>query len=332
VKLLPGCKYSVDFALSIVAGKFLNHLPCDRQRKELRRLGLKIPTMTLTRLCEMVAIHMEKTVEKIRDDIFNAKIACHLDETRWPILDKNADNGQTWILANQAGSYYRFEPTRSGKIANELLCDYEGAILTDKFSGYLQFRGDKNINWGLCWAHARREFFNLKDVYPDVVIPIVEARDELFAIEREAKTWVQLKILRESKSKKKTEEIYELLQKVRAEFFNRDDLCKAAHYVLSGWTEFTAFLEDNRLPLCNNAAERALRHAVLGRKNFNGSKTINGADTAATLYSVIESCKRAQLDPVDYMKYVITENHHGREALTPLKRALELRGVPPDGK
>jgi len=332
VKLLPGCKYSVDFALSIVAGKFLNHLPCDRQRKELRRLGLRVPTMTLTRLCEMVAIHMEKTVDKIREDIFNANLSCHLDETRWPILNKHQDNGQMWILANQAGSFYKFEPTRSGAIADELLDGYKGPVLTDKFSGYLHLRKAKHIKWGLCWAHARREFFDLVEVYPDAVKPIIEAMDDLFDYEREAKTWDELRRIREVKSKPKTAEIFALLQKVQVEFFNRDELCKAAHYVLSGWTEFTAFLEDIKMPLSNNAAERALRHAVLGRKNFNGSKTINGADTAATLYSVIESCKRALLDPVDYMKYVITENHHGREALTPLKRALELRGVPTNGK
>ena len=330
VKLLPGCRYSVDFALSIVAGKFLNHLPYDRQRKDLKRLGLRIPVMTMSRLCEMVSLHMEKTVEKIRDDIFNAKIACHLDETRWPILNKNADNGQMWILANQAGSYYKFEPTRSGKIADELLDGFEGAVLTDKFGGYLHFRKDKKINWGLCWAHARREFFDLKEAYPDAALPIVEAIDDLFEIERKAKTWAELKRLRETESETKTLEIYKLLQAVRAEFFDRDDLCKAAQYVLGGWAEFTAFLKDSRLPLSNNAAERALRHAVLGRKNFNGSKTINGADVAATLYSVIESCKRVELDPVDYMKYVIAENHNDREPLTPLKRARLLRGISSD--
>ena len=331
VKLLPGCKYSVDFALSIVAGKFLNHLPYDRKRKELKRLKLRIPIMTMSRLCEMVALHMEKTVDKIRDDILNANLACHLDETRWPILDKDADDGQMWILANQAGSYYKFEPTRSGEIADELLGGYSGPVLTDKYSGYLQFRKSRTIKWALCWAHARREFFDLIEVYPETVIPIVKAMDDLFDIERKAKSWDELKELRKTESEKKTEEINALLNAVRAEFFDRDDLCKAAHYVLSGWTEFTAFLTDVRLPLSNNAAERALRHAVLGRKNFNGSKTINGADVAATLYSVIESCKRVELDPVDYMKYVITQNHHDREPLTPLARARLLRGVDSDG-
>ena len=77
----------------------------------------------------------------------------------------------------------------------------------------------------------------------------------------------------------------------------------------------------------NGGRSRALRHAVLGRKNFNGSKTINGADVAATLYSVIESCKKVQLDPVDYMKYVICENDSGRDPLTPMNRARQLRGI-----
>lgn len=161
---------------------------------------------------------------------------------------------------------------------------------------------------------------------------IVEAIDDLFDIERKARTWSELQSLRESESKPKLAEIKTLLEDARAEFFDQDDFCKAANYVLSAWTEFTAFADDVRLPLSNNEAERALRHAVLGRKNFNGSKTINGADAAATLYSVIESCKKVQLDPIDYMKYVICENASDRDPLTPLSRARQIRGVIDDGK
>jgi len=259
-------------------------------------------------------------------------VACHLDETRWPILKKTESDGQMWVLSNQAGSYYRFEPARSGAVADELLKNYEGAVLTDKFSGYLHFRNQKSLVWGLCWAHARRELFDLRSVYVLEVTKIVESIDDLFDIERKARTWSELKVLRESESKPKLEEIKCLLEEARADFFDRDDFCKAANYVLSAWAEFTAFASDVRLPLSNNDAERALRHAVLGRKNFNGSKSINGADAAATLYSVIESCKKVQLDPIDYMKYVIYENASDREPLTPLERAKKLRGITDDGK
>ena len=106
--------------------------------------------------------------------------------------------------------------------------------------------------------------------------------DQLFEIERRARTWEELKILRARESTKKLEEIKYLLEDYRTQFFSEDDFCKAIHYVLSAWAEFTAFTKDIQLPLSNNDAERALRHAVPCRENFYGSKTINGADTAAT--------------------------------------------------
>lgn len=328
LKLLPGCRYSVDFALDVVAKKFLNHLPYERQGKDMKREGLRVPVMTMFRLSEQVAVHMDHVAERIRSDILEAagKIAVHLDETRWPILSNHDDDGQMWILSNQAGSYYRFEPTRSGLIADELLRGFSGSVLTDKYSGYLHFRKDPEINWGLCWSHGRREFMDLKGPYEEMVTKIVGLIDELFDIERKAYTWEDLAILRKTESAQKLTEIKAALEQARAEFFDQDDLCKAAHYVLGAWKEFTAFVDDVRLPLSNNSAERALRHAVLGRKNFNGSKTINGADVAATLYTVIESVKKVELDPTDYMRYVITENNSGREPMTPLNYAKSIRG------
>ena len=137
LKLLPGCKYGVDLALAVVKDKFLNHMPYDRQLRDMTRAGLDITVMTMFRLSEQVALHMEGICEKIRADIFGAGLSCHLDETTWPILSKHADDGQMWVLSNQAGSYYRFEPTRSGAVADELLKGYEGPVLTDKYAGYL---------------------------------------------------------------------------------------------------------------------------------------------------------------------------------------------------
>lgn len=327
VKLVAGSRYSVDFALAVVGGKFLNHLPYERQMKDMQRLGINVPVMTMFRLSEQVALHMGGVAEDIRRDIFESNLACHLDETGWPILNKKDNDGQMWVLSNQAGSYYLFDPTRSAAVADELLKGFSGCVLTDKYGGYKHFRTLKNITWGLCWAHARREFLDLHEAYPDVVENIILKIDKLCEYEREAKTWADLKVIREKKSKLMLVEIKEDLEVIQRDFFDQSELCKAANYILTGWPEFTAFTENMALPLTNNDAERALRHAVLGRKNFNGSKTINGADVAATLYSVIESCKKVELDPIDYMKYVITENQKDRKALTPLKYAKSIRGA-----
>jgi len=325
VKLMPGCRYSVDFALEVVLSKFMNHMPYERIRRDMKRQSLKVPVMTMFRLSEFVALHMEGVAHDTRADIFNAKRGVHLDETPWPILSDHDDDGQMWILSNQGGSYYRFEPTRSGSIADELLEGYRGPVITDKYSGYLHFRKIGHLVWGLCWSHGRREFLDLAEDYPEEVEKIVTAIDDLFAIERKASTWEELARLRKTDSVKKLAEIKALLHQVQADFFDKDELCKAANYILSAWTEFTAFVDNVEIPLSNNSAERALRHAVLGRKNYNGSKTINGADVAATLFTVIESCKKVELDPIHYMKYVITENHHDRKPLTPLNYAKQIR-------
>ncbi len=94
---------------------------------------------------------------------------------------------------------------------------------------------------------------------------------------------------------------------------------KAVNYTLNHWRELTLFLQDLSLPLDNNQAERALRHAVMGRKNFGGSKTIDGADVAAALYTVIETAKKNGINPKEYLRHVVTERWYGREPLSPLE-------------
>ena len=100
--------------------------------------------------------------------------------------------------------------------------------------------------------------------------------------------------------------------------FAEDEMRRSIHYLLDHWKEFTVFLEDIRVPLSNNHAERALRHTVMGRNNFYGSKTINGADVAADHYTIIETCKLVDLDPAAYYRYLVKTNNAGGEVLSPL--------------
>ena len=326
-KLYPKCQFSIDFAAHVVTQKFMNALPYERQRRDIRRAGLSVPVITLCRLETGVTAHLEDIALKIRDDVLNTShLAVGLDETKWPILNKKDSNGYFWILCNQAGSYYRFEPSRSGEIAMELLKGFSGSVVSDKFSGYLQFLKNGQINWGLCLAHGRREFISLQAAYPNECGSVIELMDKVFEIEHTAKSWDELGTLREKKSTPPMASLKVALENVKANFFPRDEMSLAADYMLSNWNQFTAFLTDVKLPLSNNESERALRQAVLGRKNYRGSKTIDAADRAAVLFTIIESCKKAELDHEDYIKYVIKQNHEGAEALTPLKLALEMRG------
>lgn len=325
-KLLPGCCYSIDFALSVVRDKYEYHLPLERQTRQMESLGLKgVGTKTLYNLCEAVSVHLEPVAAAIRQDILSSNLCVHLDETPWPVQDD--DDGYLWTLSNQAGRLYRFEPTRSGKVANEMLEGYQGPMLSDAYGGYDRFKKKAGITLAHCWAHGRRKFFEIRELYPESE-EILDLMEALFAIEREAKSYEELGVLRREKSAPVTKQIYAWLIERKSRHLPEGAFTKAIDYLLKRWQEFTAFLADVRIPLSNNEAERSIRHAVMGRKNFYGSKTINGADTAAILYSVIESCKKVEIDPTTFIKQSILKNNRKEPQVSPLQFARELRKSP----
>ena len=325
VKLRAYSRYSLDFALSVVSDKYEYHLPLERQRRRMEAAGLDVDVKTLYGLCEAVAEHCDGIRERIRQDIQKDFCATHIDETTWPVQG-NESQSYMWAISNRIGSYYQFEPSRSGKIAEEMLKDYEGSILTDGFSGYNRVKRNSKIRVGHCWAHARREFYERLDDFPTEATAAVTLIDTIFAIEAKAKTIEELARLRKSESKDVIQEFYQWMLKTRGKFLESQGITAAINYCLKFWKELTLFVEDASVPLSNNDAERALRHVVMGRKNFNGSKTINGADTAASLYTVIESCKKVGLQPSQYLKYLIEHRWRGLPVKTPFERSMEILG------
>jgi transposase len=271
-----------------------------------------------------VAEHLEEVKKRIRMDIMKDFCAVHIDESPWLILGEEK-KGQMWAMSNRIGSYYQFEPSRAGEVAEEMLKGYNGAILTDALAAYNRLKDVPGIRKGLCWAHVRREFYERMDDFPDAE-DMVRMIDELFDIEAKPKTFDELRHLRRTESKEVIGRIQSWLLAQVPKYMPGDGIMKAINYTAGHWPDLTTFLTDLSLPLSNNDAERALRHVVLGRKNFAGSKTINGADVAATLYTVIESAKKTGHKPKDYMKYVITERWNGRMPKTPEELAHEKFG------
>ena len=323
-KVKKGSQYSLDFALSVVSDKYEYHIPLERQRRKMRASGLNVTVKSLYGLCEGLADHCNQVLDGIRQDILNDFVATHVDETTWP-LQGNKKKSYMWAISNRSGTYYQFEPTRSGEIAEEMLQGLRGSLMSDGFTGYNRFKSNPNITLGNCWSHARREFYELYGSYPKEIEEILYLIDGLFDLEHKAKTWDELKGIRQEKSREQTAKIYEWLIETKKKYLRSTGLSKAIDYSLNRWKELTAFLDTASMPLTNNDAERALRHVVMGRKNFNGSKTINGADTAAAIYTVIESCKKVGLTPNKYLKYLVQTNHMNQDQpLTPLGVAKEM--------
>lgn len=323
-KVRPGSRYSIDFAVSVVTDKYEYHIPLERQRRKMQAQGLEVDVKTLYGLCEAVAEHCNSVREPIRKNILSDFCAAHLDESTWPIIGSDSKS-YMWVLSNRIGSYYQFEPTRSGKIADELLKNYQGAVLTDGYGGYNRVRKQNGLRLGRCWAHARREFYERIKDFP-AAADAVKIIDELFNIEAQAKNFEELRDLRKTKSRELIKNLQSWMIETVPKYLPGDGIREAISYCNKYWAELTLFLEDLSLPLSNNDAERAMRHVVMGRKNFAGSKTINGADTAASIYTVIESCKKVGLQPAQYLKYLIDARWFDDEIKTPHELAMEKLG------
>ena len=324
--LLPGMNYTTDFVSSVVADKYISHVPLERQLREMESLGLKgMRNSTLSRLCAVAAASLEAVQDKILVELINSDLALHLDETPWGIQNKHERDGYMWVISNRAGSYYFFKPTRSAKVLTEKLRGYLGPVVTDGLESYNSVLDDAKIPHAYCWAHARREFFDLESHDPSVTV-ILDQIDELFKIERRAKDFDQLKHLRTTESEKVIKEIKKLLQQEYPRSREGSQKRKAILYIEKRWPGFEMFLKDTRIPLSNNEAERTIRHAVVGRKNYYGSGSHTGSATAATLFTIIESCKKNDIDPRRYIQLALRWVAEGAEDIrTPLEQARLTR-------
>jgi hypothetical protein len=324
-ELLPGMNYTTEVVASVVSDKYISHMPLERQTREMESLGLKgMKNSTLSRFCALAAASLEPLSEKIlREDLLPSDLALHLDETPWKIQNKNEKDGYMWIISNRYGSYYFFKPTRSGKVLEEKLSGYVGPVLTDGFSGY-NILSELKIPQANCWAHARREFLPLEDHDPTVK-PILDLIDKLFEIEREAKTFEELKNLRQEKSKPILNQLKDMLMAELPRSRAQSQKRKAIEYTLKRWSGLTMFVTEIKLPLSNNEAERTIRHAVVGRKNYYGAGSHSGAETAATLFTIIESCKKNDIDPRTFLIDALKCSARSENLETPLAYARRTR-------
>ena len=226
--LVPGMNYTTNFVASVVADKYISHVPLERQLREMESLGLKgIKNSTLSRLCAVAAASLEPLQEEILSELLSeSDTALHIDETPWGIQNKHEQDGFMWVISNRLSSYYFFKPTRSAKVLNEKLRGYSGPVVTDALETYNAVLDEARIPHAYCWAHARREFFKIESHDPSVA-PILDLIDELFKIEREAKDFAELKMFRETKSVPVVERLKRLLLEEQTQDFSESSHLEA---------------------------------------------------------------------------------------------------------
>lgn len=313
LRLIPGGRYSIDFAIALEIDKRLNHLPLDRQRRQMAREGLEISTQTMWDQEDALAELLEPSYVKLLAYILGDEII-GADETHWRLMQKDSSKKWwVWCLTTHDAAWYMLEPSRSAATIGSVLGEFEGVVMCDAYSAYQTLAaGSKGrLRLAHCFAHARRKFYEIRATYPEQCKQALDMIDALFLLERELPSpdlegdakfeAIDIRYLRRNEESRP---ITEALKKwaTQQTALPRSALAEAIGYLLGNWQGLTAFLDDPLIPLSNNRTERAVRGMVLGRKNHYGSRSVRGTEVAAIMYSLIETCILCGVDPEEYLR------------------------------
>jgi transposase len=298
---LSGGRYSSAFAIAVVIGKYLDHLPLERQVRQMARLGVDCDSNTLFDQCWALANIVRPAYERL-PELQRQQLVLHVDETSWPMLDKKQQDKSwhIWDIVSEVAAYYSIRDGRGGVHAEALLAGFDGYVMSDGYIVYesLAKRYPK-LRHIACLVHARRKFVECSEAFPQETERILDLIGELYRIEGEATSLEQRAEFRNARSRPVVAELQKVLTETRA--IPGSALESAMKYTAKRWSKLIRFLDDPRLPLDNNAAERALRGPVVGRKNHYGSKSRRGTEVAAIFYSLLETAKLVGTDPAAYL-------------------------------
>ncbi len=299
-RALPGSRYSAAFAIKVCLDKWLDHIPLDRQTRILGRHDLVVTSTTLWDMAYAIAKRLS-IVEAALFDHVKAQPVIGLDQTGWPRLEAGATKPwQMWCLTAPGVVVHRIRDDKSAATFTSLVGDYTGTIVADALGTHeAGARDGPGIVLAGCWAHVFRRFEEAKSDHPEAERALAWI-GALYEIDRRGEgNAVRIGELRRAEAQPILDELRPwLLSHAGAKHLS---IGTAAAYTLGIWDRLTRFVEDARIPLDNNATERAIRGPVVGRKNHYGSRSRSGTEVAATLYSILETTKLHAVNPADYL-------------------------------
>jgi hypothetical protein len=221
---------------------------------------------------------------------------------------------------------YFYSRNRDGEHPRRHLADYGGVLQADAYAGFNHLydprRKPGSITEAACWSHARRKFFVLADVAKaPLALEAVRRIDVIFDAERALNGVAedQRLVLRKEHAAPVVGELEAWMRSERGKLSRHNDVAKAMDYMLKRWAAFIRFLDDGKICLSNNAAERALRGVAVGRRNWLFAGSPRGGRMGAAVYSVVETCRRACVNPFEYLEDVLV-----RARVTPDERVDDL--------
>ena len=326
---LENCAASAMLLAWLLVQKFANHLPLYRQERIFGRDGLRLPRQTLCDWVLRAAEILQPIVDSLQAKIRAGPIM-QLDDT--PVMCQGGRGEKhfqayLWTFVNPevSGVVYRFTSGRASALIRVELGDFEGLLVGDGYSGNRKAADEAPgaIVLAGCWSHTIRKFGEALEEAPGSAQLFVDDIKQLFEIECEADDAElapeERLTLRQKKSRSVLAALLSRARRLRDDYSDAGKMAKAIGYLLNQRKPLRRFLEDGRLPIHNNACEVAIRPIAIGRRNWLFAGSLRGGRAAATIYTLIESCKLANVDAVSYLADVLV-----RVATHPASRVEEL--------
>jgi transposase len=310
----------------VLYAKYGSHQPLNRQSESFAREGIDLDVSTLADWVGASAATLSPLTELIRQHVMAAS-RLHGDETTVPVLAKiKTVTGRLWTYVRDdrpcggdapPAAVFFYSRDRSGEHAAGHLASYAGILQADAFAGFGQLYEPKRspgpITEAACWSHSRRKFFELADIakaaaartrkkpadLSPLALDAVRRIDRIFELERNLNGLPEARRLelRKAQVVPLVDALQTWMREERARLSRHNPLAKAMDYMLTRWPAFARFLEDGKICLSNNAAERALRCVAIGRRNWTFCGSDRGGDRAAAIYTLVATAKLNDIDP-----------------------------------
>ena len=322
---IPRSYASANLLAHIIVAKFVYGLPLYRLESQFDVLGVSLPRAMSSLWMIRAAQLLEGLYGRMQHHLRQRSIL-HADETTVQVLREpgRAAETQSYMWLYRTGGadglpivLYDYQPGRAGEYPRAFLAGFRGYLHVDGYAGY---EGMPHVTLAGCLAHARRNFHDAIQALPKDKRQVIGKAHQglaycnrLFDIERDMRrrprppTPQERHAERLQRSRPLLEEFHAWLGALQPVVVPKSALGKAVGYCLNQWEKLGRFMEDGRLEIDNNRAERSIKPFVIGRKAWMFSNTPSGARASAVLYSLVETAKENGLDPAAWLAHLLRE-------------------------
>lgn len=308
------CMAGASVLTDIIIGKFMYHLPSYRQIQQYKESGITISDSTMGGWYEAAVEKLKLLYDILRQHILQSEYI-QIDESVLPVIDSEkhkARKGYEWCVRDAirgAVMFYYDRGSRGGKVAREILGAYKGAVQCDGYDAYDQFEKNDNITVYGCWAHARRKFVDALNENNRLATEALCFIRKIYKVESDAnKAGLNADERKEQRLKISypTIRLFETwMKETYLKVLPNSKMGDAIEYTYSLLPRLSRYVNDGRINIDNNLIENAIRPLALGRKNYLFCGNDASAYRAAIVYSLISTCKAADVDPRTWMEDVL---------------------------